>query len=156
MSTLEMEDNLFPEDIDENILDEEEDSLVSYKKGPYFDTEKGDLLLNGAGQLLVGNEVEIWASWCEKIIRTPRYVCDLYSTDIGIDYEAVFEAEDREEAESILESEIIEALSVDPYGRTMYVQSVEFEWLSSDSIEVEVTVVGLENEVVTIDTVINK
>lgn len=156
MAVTEYEDNLFPEDIEEDILDDEEEGVTSYKTGPYFDTEKGDLLLNGAGQILLGDSVEVWAVWCEKIINTPRYSCDLYSTDVGIDYEAIFAADDREEAETILENEITEALSVDPYGRMMYVQSVECEWLSSDSIAVEVTVVGLENEVVTIDTVINK
>lgn len=157
MAIIELEDNLFPEDIDEvdEALLQEDSSLLGYKKGLYFDMVQGDLLLNGAGQLLTGDEVQVWATWCKKIISTPRYACDLYSTDIGIDIEKVFAAEDREEAESILESEISEALTVDPYGRTMYVQSVLFEWLSSDSIAVEVTVVGIENETLTVDTIIN-
>lgn len=158
MAITEMEDNLFPDDIDtvdEDLLQGIEDSsLKGYKKGLYFDMEQGDLLLNGSGQILTANEFQVWSTWCQKIISTPRYACDLYSTDIGIDVEKVFAAEDREEAESILESEINEALIVDPYGRTMYVQSVLFEWLSDDSIAVEVTVVGVENEILTVNTVI--
>lgn len=158
MATTEMEDNLFPEDIDivdEDLLLDEDDSLLTgYKKGLYFDIEQGDLLLNGAGQILIGDEIQVWSTWCKKIISTPRYSCDLYSTDIGIDVEKVFAAADREEAESILESEITEALIVDPYGRAMYVQSVVFEWLSDDSIAVEVTVVGHENQILTVDTII--
>lgn len=156
MAITEMEDNLFPEDIDtvDELYDVEDVSIQGYKKGLYFDMEQGDLLLNGSGQLLIGNEVQVWSAWCQKIISTPRYACDLYSTDIGIDIEKVFAAEDREEAESILESEINEALIVDPYGRTMYVQSVLFEWLSEDSIEVEITVVGVDNEILNIKNII--
>lgn len=159
MSTLEMEDNLFPEDIDdidEELLADEEDTFSGYKQGPYFDTEKGDLLLNGTGQVLIADEVNVWATWCEKIISTPRYSCDLYSTDIGIDYEEVFAADDREEAESIIESQISEALTVDPYGRTLYVESVEFDWISADSVRVEVLVVGIENERIVVGTTITK
>lgn len=157
MAITEMEDNLFPEDIDtvDELYDVEDVSIQGYKKGLYFDMEQGDLLLNGSGQLLIGNEVQVWSAWCQKIISTPRYACDLYSTDIGIDIEKVFAAEDREEAESILESEINEALIVDPYGRTMYVQSVLFEWLSEDSIEVEITVVGVDNEILNIKNIIS-
>lgn len=156
MAITEMEDNLFPEDIDtvDELYDVDDVSIQGYKKGLYFDMEQGDLLLNGSGQLLIGNEVQVWSAWCQKIISTPRYACDLYSTDIGIDIEKVFAAEDREEAESILESEINEALIVDPYGRTMYVQSVLFEWLSEDSIEVEITVVGVDNEILNIKNII--
>lgn len=158
MSTLEMEDNLFPEDIDD--IDEDllldEDTFTGYKKGPYFDMEKGDLLLNGAGQVMIAEEVDVWATWCEKIISTPRYSCDLYSTDIGIDYEEVFAAEDREEAESIIESQISEALTVDPYGRTLYVESVKFEWLSADSVRVDALVVGIENERIPVGTIISR
>lgn len=159
MADIEMEDNLFPEDIDEideDILAAEEETFTGYKKGPYFDIEKGDLVLNGAGQVLIADEVNIWASWCEKIISTPRYGCDLYSTDIGIDYEEIWAAEDKEEAETIIESQITDALTVDPYGRTMYVQSVEFEWINADSVEVEVTVVGMENEIITVGTTISR
>lgn len=154
-----LEDNLFPEDIDdmdEDFLDDEEEILSSYKQGLYFDTETGDLMLNGAGQLLIADGVTAWTTWCEKIISTPRYGCDLYSTDIGIDYDAVFAAADREEAESILESQIHEALAIDPYGRTQYVQNIECEWLAPDSIDVDITVVGMDNEIITINKVIKK
>lgn len=159
MADIEMEDNLFPEDIDdidEDILVDEEETFTGYKEGPYFDTEQGDLVLNGAGQVLIGNKIDVWTVWCEKTIATHRYKCDLYSTDVGIDYDAVWAAEDREEAETILESEIMDALIVDPYGRTQYVQSVEIDWISADSIKVKVTVVGMENEVITVETIINR
>lgn len=153
------EENLFPEDIDEEIdeeEDEDEEAVIGYKIAPYFDSKTGDFILNGSGQIITANEVEAYIQWCENVVATDRYNHDSYTDDIGIDYDEVFAAETQEEAETILESEISEALACDPYGRTQYVQNVAFEWTGPDEVEVSIEVMALDNELVTVNTVISK
>lgn len=153
------EETLFPEDIDDEIdeeEDEDEEAIIGYKIAPYFDSKTGDFILNGSGQIITADEVEAYTQWCENIVATDRYNHDSYTDDIGIDYNEVFAAETQEEAETILESEISEALACDPYGRTQYVQNVAFEWLGPDEVEVTIEVMALDNELVTVNTVISK
>lgn len=154
-----MANNLFPKDIDtemsmENITDETK--IIGYKPAPYFDFETGDFLLNGSGQILTADEIEAYVQWCMNVVFTDRYNHRAYSDDIGIDYTEIFSAETREEAEAILESEITEALACDPYGRTKFVQSIEFDWTGPDEVSVNVSVIALGNEFITFSTVISK
>lgn len=156
------ENNLFPEDMDLNDdldideLEEDEEEVIGYKIAPYFDTKSGDFLLNGSGQIITADGVTAYMQWCESVLATDRYNHGSYTDDIGIDYDEVFSAADREEAEAILESEISEALACDPYGRTQFVQNVVCEWISSDEIAVEVEIVALDNELVTLNTIISR
>lgn len=154
------EDTLFPEDIDEIETEEEEDedeeTVIGYKIAPYFDSKSGDFILNGTGQITTADEVEAYAQWCENVVATDRYTHVAYTDDIGIDYSEIFAAKTQEEAEIIIESEISEALACDPFGRTQYVQNVECEWISPDEIVICIEVVALDNELVTVNTVISK
>lgn len=153
-------ENLFPEDIDDfmedELLDEEEEEIVGFKVSPHFDIETGDFMMDGSGNIMTANEIDSYIQWCTAIIATDRGKSDSYTSDIGIDYDAVFSAVDREEGEMILESEISEALECDPYGRTEYVQHVESEWVGPDAINVSVEVVALDNELVTFNTTITR
>lgn len=152
-------DNLFPTDIDKeaDFYDESyEESVIGYKPAPYFDSQLGDFILDGSGKIIDADGVTAYTHWCEAIISTDRYNHEGYTTDIGIDYNAVFNAKNHEEAETILESEISEALAADPCGRTLYVQNVQFEWVAPDEVHVIVDIMALDNELVTIDTVIKK
>lgn len=152
------EENLFPEEDeleeDELVDDDDDEEPIGYKIAPYFDSALGEFLLNGNGQIVTADEVTAWQHWCENVISTDRYNHDAYTDDIGIDYDEIFRLNDQEEIETELESEISDALTCDPYGRTQYVQNVEFEWLNSNEVIVSIEVVGLDNELVTIDTVI--
>lgn len=152
------EDNLFPEEDeleeDELVDDDDDEEPIGYKIAPYFDSVLGEFLLDGNGQIVTADEVTAWQHWCENVISTDRYNHDAYTDDIGIDYDEIFKLNDQEEIETELESEISEALTCDPYGRTQYVQNVEFEWITSTEVMVTIEVVGLDNELVTIDTVI--
>lgn len=153
--------NLFPSDTadyeidEETVLSELDQPSAVYKPGPYFDFETGDLLMDGSGKILIGNEVDAWKNWCEKTIQTPRFQCKAYSTDIGIDYEEIFNSNDRSTAEAIITSEISDALSADPSGRTAYVESVTFDWISPDSVSIVVSVVGTNGSTATINSTIN-
>lgn len=153
-------ENLFPDDIDNDIseeeLEEEEQETIGYKVAPYFDTKSGDFLLNGSGQIIEADEVTAYTQWCENILATDRYNHEAYTDDIGLDYDEIFAAADREEAELIIESEISEALDCDPYGRTKFVQNVECEWTSPDEVMVSVEIVAFDNELVTVNTTISR
>lgn len=151
------EENLFPEDIDdlEDIDDEEDDEEdVGYKMAPYFDSSLGEFLFDGSGRIVTADGVTSWYQWCENIIATDRYNHDSYTDDVGIDYDEIFSLGDRDEIETALETEIPEALACDPYGRTQFVQSIDFEWLSDTEVIVRVDVVGIDNEIITIEATI--
>lgn len=153
-------ESLFPEDIDDEIIEEESEDdgqeIIGYKVAPYFDSKTGDFLLNGSGQIIMADEIEAYINWCENVIATDRYNHGAYTDDIGVDYNEIFAAADREEAELIIESEISEALACDPYGRTKFVQNVECEWTGPDEILVSVEVVAFDNELVTVNTTISR
>ena len=148
--------NLLPVDLsdyeidEENVISELDGKTVGYKPAPFFDFSTGDLRMDGTGRILMANEVEAWIQWCEKTINTPRFKCKAYSTDRGIDYDEIFHAPDKDSAEAILTSEISDALAADPYGRTSYVNSVDIEWLSPDSVHVTAVVVGIDGATATI------
>lgn len=155
------EENLFPEDMDEQDEDEllassEEDEIIGYKPAPLFDYDSGDFVTNGQGQILTADEVTAMTQWCQNVIMTDRYNHSAYSDDIGIDYDEVFGAANHQEAEVLLETSICEALPCDPYERVQYVQSVQFDWVSSDSVNITITVIGMDNTEVTFTTLIIK
>lgn len=154
-----MDDELFPEELDDfdDILEEDDtEEVVGYKDAPYFDSRTGDFIIDGHGRIVTADGVMAWSQWCENILSTDRYNHESYTDDIGIDYEEIFQAaETQEEAETLLETEITEALMCDPYGRTQYVQGIEFDWTVPDEVSVSIEVVGMDNELVTIDTVLS-
>lgn len=153
-----MDESIFPEDFemdeDDFDVDEEDDEPIGYKIAPYFDSKRGDFTFNGSGQIIDSDGVTAWYQWCENIIATDRYNHDSYTDDIGIDYEEIFKADDQEEIETLLETEISEALECDPYGRTQYVQNIDFEWLSTSEVIVRIDVVGMESEMISIEALI--
>ena len=150
-----MDDTLFPEELDEiedDLVDYDDDEIIGYKEAPLFDSSIGDFVYDGHGRIITANGVTAWANWCENILATDRYNHDSYTDDIGIDYEEIFRiSESQEEAETLLETEITDALMCDPYGRTQYVQGIEFEWTGPDEVLVSIEVVGMDNELANID-----
>lgn len=153
--------DLLPTDLEESTLEENElaKSLDGeeglYKRSIYFSNNNGDFITDSSGRFKEATEVETWIQWCIKVLETPRYECLAYSTDIGIDLEEVFEAEDRDAAEAALSSEITEALTADPYGRTDYVNDITFNWISPDSVKVSCEIVGTDGAAENIEAVIN-
>ena len=144
--------NLFPTDYTSEIITEEdlaESGPIGYKSGVAFDNILGDFNRNGKNQLLECTGIESWQSWCINCIQTERYKHLAYDTDFGIELEAALRASSREEAESILTREITEALLADPYGRTHYVENIEYDWTKPDAVEVTATIHGIND--VTID-----
>ncbi len=149
--------NLYPENY-EMIQPEvaESEQYKGYRNGLAFDEVAGDFMRDGRNKIMDSDGIESWKSWCSNCIRTERYKHLAYSTDFGVDWDLVFAAESPEEAESILVREINEALLADPYGRTDYVEDVEIEWTSPDTITLYVIVHGMYDVTIDITAYITK
>lgn len=151
--------NLLPEGYEDEIItieDVESEKPVGYRNGLSFDDDRGDFRLDGRHKILDSDGIESWKSWCINCVRTERYKHLAYGTDFGIEWEAVFSATTREEAESILVRQITEALLADPYERTEYVETVEIEWKAPDAMTVKVVVHGMYDATIDITAYITK
>ena len=143
-------DSLIPEPSEEDaaVIEELEASVEEaastprYLQGLLFDD---DLHLDGTGNIVISEPNRAWLDWCKKVLTTPRYKSREYSKLIGIDTEAAFQAKSRAEAEAILKTEIRGALTADPYKRTANVETIDFDWIAPDSVEVSVNITGFDN-----------
>lgn len=143
---------LFPESYDEETMDASElvdTTPVGYRPGVAFDIKTGDFIRDGRNRLLDSTGVESWQSWVMNNIETERYKHLAYNSDYGVEWERVFAAPSQDEAESIMTRQITEAIMADPYGRTAYVDELEFEWTNPDSVQISATIVGIDD--ITID-----
>lgn len=142
--------NLFPVETENELVQNEiefdsaTDSVTGYKPGVAFDYETGDFVRDGQNKAVDATGFESWAQWCRHNLLTERYKHRAYSTDFGIEREDAIKALTKEEAESILTRQITEALEADPYGRTDHVESVDFNWIDQNQVEIDVTVVGID------------
>lgn len=146
------EDNLYPEGYEDEIIDAEDvedEAPIGYRPGVAFDWGTGDFIRDGRHRLIDASGVDSWQQWCRNCLQTERYKHLAYSDDFGIEVDEAFAAESQEEAESILTRQITEALQADPYGRTSYIDSIDFDWQAPDAVLVTLVVVGIAD--VTID-----
>ena len=151
--------NLFPEGYEDEVITEEdiqEETTIGYRRGPAFSFEQGDYKRNGQNQIIDATGIESWENWCMNCLQTERYKHKAYSTDFGIEMAPAFAATSREEAESILNRQISEALMADPYGRTKYVENVEYTWTHPDSVIAKVTVHGIDDVSIDITATITR
>ena len=151
--------NLLPEGYDDEIITEEDiedEEPKGYRNGIAFDEAIGDFKRDGGHRLLDSDGIESWRSWCTNCMQTERYKHLAYSTDFGIELDAVYAAESREEAESILVREITEALLADPYERTEYVEDIEIQWTQADAAVVKATIHGKEDVTIDVTAYITK
>lgn len=156
-----MAENLLPEifDAEEEELtseDQTEESTIKYRNGLAFDYATGDFKRDGKNNILDSNGIESWKSWCINCLQTERYKHLAYSTDFGIELDLVFAAKSREEAESILNLQITEAIMADPYERAQYISEIIFTWESQDTVIVDVTIHGVEDVTIDITAYITK
>ena len=124
METEEM--GLFPE-FEVPDMDEEEDvAEEGYKRSVFFDVEKGDFRMDGAGRMTEASGFEAYMQWCMKAVNTQRYECLAYPDEIGTELEEDMQELTQEAVESAVERDITEALMTNP--RTEYVRDFAFEW----------------------------
>lgn len=133
-----------------------EERSVLYPNGIAFDYEAGDFSRDGKHRMMDSNGIESWKSWCINCLQTERYSCLAYSTDFGIETDAVFGAESPEEAESVLMQQITEAILADPYERAQYVSDIVITWVSPDAITCEVIIQGIDDVTIDITAYITK
>ena len=149
--------NLLPIGYEDEIVTAEElgkKSPIGYRSGVAFDYVNGDFQRDGMYKMLSCNGIESWKSWIINCIQTERYKHLAYSSNFGIELDQVFRAKSRDEAESILTREISEAIMADPYKRTEYIEDIEFDWITPDTVVVSVTVQGIEDVTVDIRAII--
>lgn len=152
--------NLFPtgytSDLPIGGSDEKTDTKIGYKPGISFDYNTGDFVRDGKNRVVGSSGLESWWSWCVNCLQTERYAHLAYSTDFGIEKEAIFNAKSRAEAESILTRQISEALLADPYERTDYVEVLYIEWIEPSSVFVFARVHGIADASIDIQTYITR
>ena len=140
--------NLLPVGYETEVIDATdlvEQGPIGYRNGPAFDYETGDYKRDGKNRVIDSDGIESWKAWCINCISTERYACLAYPLWFGIETGPVFAAESREEAENLLTREITEALLADEYQRTEYIEDISFNWTAPDTVEVSLTVRGLED-----------
>lgn len=129
---------------------------IGYRPGVAFDEKTGDFIRDGRNRLLDSTGIESWQEWVKNCVQTERYKHLAYNTDYGVEWDKVFAAESREEAESIMTRQITEAVMADPYGRTAYIDALEYSWTAADSVEVTATIVGIDDITIDITLYITK
>ena len=154
-----MADNLFPEGYEAEAADVTQlpsQTPVGFRDGVLFSYETGDFPRDGRNRLQDSTGIESWKQWARNCLMTERYKHLAYSTDFGIELDAVFAASGREEAESILTRQITEALLADPYGRASYIEDIIYEWTGADAVTATVTIHGLEDVTIDVTAYITK
>lgn len=144
-----VEENIFPEDIDEIDM-EEEDALEveDYVGAAAFDV---DFVRDGQNKVKDASGVDSWKQWCINCLASQRYASPLYSSDFGIAVSDILSAPTREEAEAMFKAEAQEALEADPFERTDYVGQIKFDW-NIDSVNVHMEVVGVDGATIDFET----
>lgn len=147
-----MAENLYPDDYEYETIEPEEaedDQPIGYLPGVAFDYDTGDFVLDGRNQIEDASGVDSWKQWCKNCLQTERYKYLAYDTDFGIEVDEAFHATTQAEAESILTRQITEAILADPYERAAYIDDIAYEWTAPDAVQVNLTIVGIDD--VTID-----
>lgn len=154
-----MAQNLFPEGYENEVITEEDlanGRTTGYRNGIAFDSDLGDFKRDGKNRMLDSDGIESWRSWCINCLQTERYRHLAYSTDFGIEIEKAMRATSQAEAENILTREISEALLADPYGRTAYVEDLEFDWTAPDTVAVKATIQGINDVSIDLEAYITR
>ena len=135
---------ILPEDLLEESAETEaeEEEFTGYRESIAFDGT--DFVRDGANRLVGSNGLEAYEDWCRTCLATEKDSLFCYPSDFGIDTSDIAFATSRGEVESILTKEITDALMADSYHRTESIEDINFEWGESDSVEVEISVNGIE------------
>ena len=151
--------NLFPVDYEtEQPVGsyEKDNEPVGYKPGIDFNYNTGDFARDGKMKVKESSGIDSWKSWIVNCLSTQRYKHLAYSTDFGIELDAIFNAGSQSAAESVLTRQITEALMADPYGRTEFVQFNLIDWRVPGAVFVDMTVMGINDVTIDIQTYITR
>lgn len=154
-----MANNLFPEGYETETIEQKDvvgNAPIGYRPGVAFSYEAGDFIRDGRRRLVEISGIESWRQWCKNCLQTERFKHIGYSSDFGIEVDAIFKATSKEEAESIMTRQINEAILADPYQRAAYIESIDYVWTEPDSVIADITIVGIDDVTIDITATITK
>lgn len=148
--------NLFPSfEVPDYIESESVQQNQTFPGSVAFDFKTGDFVRDGAGRPVASSGYDTWVQWCLKVIKTQRFSCLAYSSDIGVETDsALASSADKESAEAQITSTITDALMADSLGRTKAVGYFEFSW-GSDSVNMSCVVSAVDGATANISVALN-
>lgn len=118
--------NLFPIETDFEELNVQSNQEVEFKGSYKFDFEKCEFIKNIDGTIARCNEEEAYIQWCQKVMRTPRFLL-AYSDLFGNEIDSLRSSDLNNEAiELEVKRMTKEALKVHP--KTIDVDNFKFIW----------------------------
>lgn len=118
--------NLFPMDTNFEELDIQNNDEIEFKGSYKFDFETGEFIKNIDGTIARCNEEEAYIQWCQKVMRTPRFLL-AYSDLFGHEIDSLRGSKLSKEAiELEVKRMTKEALMVHP--KTIDVDNFKFTW----------------------------
>lgn len=139
-----MPDDFAGFDTTEIEIEEEMDPAITDVESPKIDYDAMKININGVGKAIMGDETDAYKYWVIKCLLTERYSYLAYSTDFGIEFQDIVEADySRDIAESELERTIREALMIDV--RTVSVGEFDFDW-EGDGVHVKFIIESIYND----------
>lgn len=118
--------NLFPIDTNFEESNIQINKEIEFKGSYKFDFEKGEFIKNIDGTIAKCNEEEAYIQWCQKAMRTPRFLL-AYSDLFGHEIDSLRGSKLSKEAiELEVKRMTKEALMVHP--KTIDVDSFKFTW----------------------------
>lgn len=130
--------SLYPEWLDEEFGMAEVDSSNNVNldvDGYVFDFSKEYTKTTMSGKSVRSGAHQAYLFWVWKCLNTERFKYPIYSTDFGVEIEAIIERNyDRAVTESEIERTIKEALGID--DRTIEARNFSFTW-ELDGVETE-------------------
>ncbi|NFL76748.1 DUF2634 domain-containing protein [Clostridium sporogenes] len=118
--------NLFPDNLEENNIEELEEPIIDFKGSYLFDFKTGEFVTNPDGTIAKANDLEAYVQWCYKAMATPRYKL-AYSDLYGQEFKNIIGQDISKDAiELEIKRMTEETLMVHP--RTKDVDNFIFEW----------------------------
>jgi hypothetical protein len=142
--------NLFPLGLmdDDSLIESNPEAQVNFGKTWLFDFENGDFVLSPIGKFQALGDVDAWAEWGRKAIRTARYQFLAYDDVYGQEFkDLISRSLSRSGNESEIKRIVTETLIVDP--RTETVDNFTFEW-DGDAVFFSFEMTNVRGENVTI------
>lgn len=122
--------NLFPLETDFEELNIQNNNEIEFKGSYKFDFDKGEFIKNVDGTIVRCNEEEAYIQWCQKVMRTPRFLL-AYSELFGHEIDSLRGSKLSKEAiELEVKRMTKEALMV--HSKTIDVDNFKFTWNNGD------------------------
>lgn len=126
------------------VAEEEQGEEYRFPPSSFFDFETGDFVADATGRMRESDGVDAWKQWCLKAVYTQRSAFAAFTDGYGVEGDEAFQENNRLAQQSAIERTISEALTADPYNRTLFVRDFRFSW-QDDGVNVTFTVMGQEN-----------